>query len=68
MVLTLDCPSGCYLQCFFHSLAGKKKRSSLQILRQHCLEPVSGLQILPQRGPKASFSQPGCQQPPWELT
>lgn len=56
MALTLDCPSGCYLQCFFHSLAGKKKRSSLQILRQNCLEPVSGLQILPQRGPKASFS------------
>lgn len=29
MVLTLDCPSGCYLQCFFHSLAGKKKKEQL---------------------------------------
>lgn len=27
--LTLDYPTGCYLPCFFHSLAGKKKKGQL---------------------------------------
>lgn len=41
---------------FLPFLGWKKKWSSLQILRQNCLEPVSGLQILPQLGLMALFS------------
>lgn len=57
MGLTLDFPTGCYLQCFFHSLAGGEKKKE-QFTDTETKLPRTCFQALDPSStdPKTSFS------------